>query len=132
MYLLISADAARRAELGLLDPAGRRPDRRRSWACDRRLSQTLLANLRDMLAEAGVSFEGLGGIGVFAGPAGFTDLRITHTVANSLAYGLGLPVVGASGPDWRQTCRRRLAAGENDRIAKPDYGSEPSVTARKK
>ena len=132
MYLLIAANDKRHAELGLFDPADVRPAYRKVWACDRQLSQTLLANLKELLQTAAVSFKDLSGIGVFEGPAGFTDLRITHTVANTLAYGLGLPVVNASGPDWRQACRQRLAAGENDGIVKPDYGRPPTVTARKK
>lgn len=132
MHLLIGANDKRTAELGLFDPADKNPAYRRVWACDRQLSQTLLANLKELLETAGVGFADLSGIGVFAGPAGFTDLRITHTVANTLAYGLGLPVVNAGGAAWRQTCRRRLAAGENDWIIKPDYGRPPAVTARKK
>ena len=91
MYLLIAAFADRRAELGLADGTAVRAER--GWPVERDLARFLLPKIQELLAENGLKLADLGGLGVFAGPAAFTDLRIVHAVANALAYGLGIPVV---------------------------------------
>ena len=72
----------------------------------------------------------LEGLGVLAGPAGFTDLRVIHVVANALAYSLRIPVVNQAGKDWRTQVVSRLERGENDQIVKPDYGRPATTTQR--
>jgi hypothetical protein len=53
-------------------------------------------------------------------------------VANTLAEGLGIPIVGSSGDHWRGDCLERLKRGENDTIILPEYGGEAHITAPRK
>lgn len=59
-------------------------------------SQRILPLLRELLDEAGVELADLDGIAFGAGPGSFTGLRIGCGVAQGLAFGADLPVVGIS------------------------------------
>lgn len=59
-------------------------------------SQRILPMLREMLTEAGIEMTDLQGIAFGAGPGSFTGLRIGCGVAQGLAFGAALPVVGVS------------------------------------
>jgi tRNA threonylcarbamoyladenosine biosynthesis protein TsaB len=59
-------------------------------------SQRILPLLRELLDEAGTGMHDLQGIAFGAGPGSFTGLRIGCGVAQGLAFGAGLPVVGVS------------------------------------
>ncbi|HLD09589.1 MAG TPA: tRNA (adenosine(37)-N6)-threonylcarbamoyltransferase complex dimerization subunit type 1 TsaB [Methylophilaceae bacterium] len=59
-------------------------------------SQQVLPLLRELLDEAKVSINDLDGIAFGAGPGSFTGLRIGCGVAQGLAFGANLPVVGVS------------------------------------
>ena len=132
MYLFIGVDNRRTAKLYLISPGDGRVRASKSWAADRRLSHSLLANVDALLRRNGLGWEDLGGLGVFAGPAGFTDLRVAHAFANALAYGRRIPVVNAGGRRWRHDCWQRLTDGFNARIIKPRYGRPAPITRRKK
>jgi hypothetical protein len=49
-----------------------------------------------------------------------------------MAHAEKIPIVGATGEEWRETCERRLADGENDEIVLPEYGGEARVTSPRK
>lgn len=61
-----------------------------------RHSELVLPMLKTLLAEAGASLSQLDGIVFGEGPGSFTGLRIGCGIAQGLAFGADLPVVGIS------------------------------------
>ena len=59
-------------------------------------SSLILPQLREMLDEARLDLTDFDGIAFGAGPGSFTGLRIGCGVAQGLAFGAGLPVLGVS------------------------------------
>ena len=98
------------------------------WQADRTLARDLLGRIETLVGD----WKNLSGIGVFEGPGSFTGLRIGLTVANTLADGLAIPIVGAQGDGWASSALEALHAGKNDRIVLPHYGADPHITAPKK
>ncbi len=88
--------------------------------------------MHEQLAVQQNDWPDVSGIIVFEGPGSFTGLRIGITVANTLAYGQGVPIVGAQGEDWIAKGLAQLAAGHNDTQVLPHYGAEAHITKPKK
>lgn len=59
-------------------------------------SQRILPQIDRMLVEAGIRLTDLQGIAYGAGPGAFTGVRVACGVAQGLAFGANLPVVGIS------------------------------------
>ena len=118
------------AELGLFDDAQKLVYEQ--WSAHRQLAETIHDKLKTLLADQHISLEELGGIVVFKGPGSFTGLRIGLSVANGLAYGLKLPIVGTTGDYWIAAGCERLQRGQSEQVVAPDYGAEPHITAQKK
>jgi tRNA threonylcarbamoyladenosine biosynthesis protein TsaB len=139
MILAIRTDKPE-AEVYLLDASGK-VVASETWLADRRLSQELLPHLESLLNSTGGALQDVQGVVVWQGPGSFTGLRIGMTVANALAYGLVIPVVGATGDTWLGEGVSRLLGstgatnGDSTRrlqIVLPEYGSEPHTTKPRK
>lgn len=118
------------AEIGLFD--GRTQLSFEIWYAHRELSVTLHQKIADIFAKHKKEFQDLEGIVAFKGPGSFTGLRIGLTVCNSLAYSLGIPMVGSQGEDWITDGIDRILAGKDDAIVLPEYGSPVHITTQKK
>ncbi|WP_245613080.1 tRNA (adenosine(37)-N6)-threonylcarbamoyltransferase complex dimerization subunit type 1 TsaB [Skermanella stibiiresistens] len=69
---------------------------RRFAAMDRGQSEIMVPMVQEVMAEAGVGFQDLDGLGVTIGPGAFTGLRIGLAAARGLALASGLPLVGVT------------------------------------
>lgn len=118
------------AEIGLYN--GEKQLKYEAWQAHRELAETLHRKIEALLQSQTKSWNDIDGIVCFQGPGSFTGLRIGLTVANTLAYGLNVPIVAAQDPAWLESGVKRLQNGENDRQALPYYGAEVHITPQKK
>ncbi len=103
-----------------------------AWAAHRELAETIQDRVEKLLKEQSKQLADIQGIVAYQGPGSFTGLRIGLTVANALAYSLQVPIVATGSPDWIKFGQQRLASGQTDTIAMPEYGSEPNITLPRK
>jgi tRNA threonylcarbamoyladenosine biosynthesis protein TsaB len=103
-----------------------------TWQADRTLAETLHQKLRTLLEEHSCTFADLEGVVIFKGPGSFTGLRIGITVANALADGFTIPIVGTMDKDWIDSGLKLLSDKDNQRIILPEYGSPPHITTPRK
>lgn len=118
------------AEIGLYD--GEKQLTYETWQAYRELSATIHTKLASLLESQHKQLEDVEGIVCFQGPGSFTGLRIGLTVANTLAYGLSVPIKGAMGDDWISRGIRALQNGSSDVQVMPEYGAEAHITLPKK
>jgi len=130
MILTIRTDKPE-AEIGVFTATGEELSYH-TWLAHRQLSVTLLSTIRDQLAVQQADFHDITGLVIFKGPGSFTGLRIGVTVANTLAYGLQIPIVGAEGNAWQKDGIKALRKGENHTIVLPAYGAEAHITKPRK
>ncbi|MFO0971194.1 MAG: tRNA (adenosine(37)-N6)-threonylcarbamoyltransferase complex dimerization subunit type 1 TsaB [Candidatus Saccharimonadales bacterium] len=119
------------AELYVLDSNGRvvASDK---WQAHRELSDTLLNHIEVLLHSSQVDLSSLTHIVVYQGPGSFTGLRIGITVANTLAYSLGIPVVGISGGSWLNDIHSSLILSSAGTFVVPKYGAKVHITKPRK
>ena len=98
------------------------------WGAGRTLARGLLAFIQEKVGDV----KNISGIGIMRGPGSFTGLRIGMAVANTLADGLGVPIVGETGDSWRESALDRLSSGEDDQVILPFYGGDAHITKPKK
>jgi tRNA threonylcarbamoyladenosine biosynthesis protein TsaB len=129
MYLLINTSQPQ-AEIYLYKGEGKLAEDK--WQAHRKLAETIHQRVDKLLSSKELNIKDISGIGIFKGPGSFTGLRIGHSVANALAYGLGVPIVGSLGDNWQADATARLVNGDNDQIVKPEYGAAARVTKPRK
>ena len=98
------------------------------WEAGRTLARGLLAFIQEKVGDV----KNISGIGIMRGPGSFTGLRIGMAVANTLADGLDIPIVGETGDSWRESALGRLSSGEDDQVILPFYGGDAHITKPKK
>lgn len=98
------------------------------WEAGRTLARGLLAFIQEKVGDV----KNISGIGIMRGPGSFTGLRIGMAVANTLADGLGVPIVGETGDSWQESALSRLSSGEDDQVILPFYGGDAHITKPKK
>jgi len=103
-----------------------------TWTAHKQLAETIHLKIAQLLDTKGHTLHNLQGIACYEGPGSFTGLRIGLTVANALAQGLGVPIVGAQQPAWLESGLQSILCGKNDTIVLPFYGAEVHITAQKK
>lgn len=101
------------------------------WEAHRRLAETIHDKIRELLESQSKELNDVQGIVAYKGPGSFTGLRIGISVANALAYGLNVPVIGAA-DSWIEDGITRILSGENDQTVLPKYGSPAHTTVQKK
>ena len=101
------------------------------WESGRALSDDILRHITDLISGKNAELKDLCGVIIFSGPGSFTSLRIGHSVANALADGLGIPVVGAMDQDWIQQGIIELKTSIAKEPALPFYGSEANISKPK-
>lgn len=101
------------------------------WHAHRQLAETLHKQIEHVLHKHGKSLHDVGGIACYEGPGSFTGLRIGLTVANTLAYGLAVPIVASGGDGWQKVAIKKLLAGGTDTMALPEYGADVHITLPK-
>ena len=68
----------------------------RHWESRHRHGEELLVRLDEVLAEIGARRQDVTGVVVGTGPGSFTGLRIGLATAKTIAYAMGIPMVGVS------------------------------------
>jgi tRNA threonylcarbamoyladenosine biosynthesis protein TsaB len=143
------------AEIGLYD--GQNQLVYETWQAHRELAETIHIKIKEILKQSSKELKDIEGVACYRGPGSFTGLRIGLSVANALAYAQGIPIVartnidnspesthhiraelGSVGSDavreswWLEQGIKDLLAGQNDKIAIPEYGAEAKTTKQLK
>lgn len=127
MYLAIRSDKPE-AEIYVLNDGGNIL-KQKIWEAGRTLARDLPREIDELLTG---DYDQLNGIIVYKGPGSFTGLRIGITMANAIAYGKSIAVVGVAGDDWLTSGVAKLSEGVDDKIVLPEYGAAPHITPPKK
>ena len=93
--ILVIDTATREGVVGLADAEGNLLASE-SWTTGHRHGEELLSQLDKALARLEATAQSIHWIAVGVGPGSFTGLRIGLATAKTLAYGLGVPLVGIS------------------------------------
>lgn len=118
------------AEIGLYDDSTQIDYQ--MWEAHRQLAETLHSRIDQLLTNNQKSLRDLQAILCFQGPGSFTGLRIGLTVANTLSYSYGLPILAQQDPQWLESGIKRLLAGEHESLALPYYGADAHITPPRK
>jgi len=157
MYLFINTASAEFIQLALTDGQGQILVKKNIKAKYKQ-SEKLLPGVENLLKAYGnTPLRKLQGIVVVKGPGSFTALRIGLTVANTMAFGLNIPVVGVMDGEFEKIIGEgmkklkgsieaphplKILAGQgrldqqHGRLSQrssyvmPEYGMEPNITIK--
>jgi tRNA threonylcarbamoyladenosine biosynthesis protein TsaB len=102
------------------------------WQAHRELAETIHKKIAEILKKASKDIHDIEGVVCYKGPGSFTGLRIGLTVANALSYVQNIAVVARQEPKWLENGIADLIAGQDDKIAIPEYGAEAKTTKQRK
>lgn len=96
-------------------------------------NERLLGKIKIFLTSKKASLESLSHIIVVQGPGAFSRIRKSVTIANTLAYGLDIPVIGIKvGETDKLTdpgfLARAVKKSRKGKWVMPFYGKEPNIT----
>ncbi len=102
-----------------------------------RQAEKLLVEINKLLSAKNYQLKTIRGIAVVTGPGPFTALRIGIATANTLAYGLKVPIIGIKLTEFvdlsglLKISWQKINKGKLGNIIKPFYGKEPNITLKK-
>lgn len=103
--------------------------KKEQWLAHRQLAETIHQKILNITNN---DLHQIQGIIVYKGPGSFTGLRISLTVANTLSMSLNVPIVSAGSDQWINEGIKKLLAGDNEKVALPEYGALPNITVPRK
>ncbi|MDQ3123393.1 MAG: tRNA (adenosine(37)-N6)-threonylcarbamoyltransferase complex dimerization subunit type 1 TsaB [bacterium] len=104
-----------------------------TWQAHRQLAETVHIKINELLKSKSLSLQELKAIVCYQGPGSFTGLRIGISVANALAYGLHIPIIGIERENnWQEKGLTRIKNKENDQAVMPAYGAPVHITPPRK
>lgn len=133
------------SEIGLFD--GNNKLAYEIWQAHRQLAETIHQKIKELMHPKSMAprkrsntpldarsftLDDIQGIVVYKGPGSFTGLRIGTSVANALAYSLGISVVGTRGEDWVRQGLALLQEHYDEKIIVPEYGGLANITKPRK
>jgi tRNA A37 threonylcarbamoyladenosine modification protein TsaB len=107
-----------------------------TWISHRNQSKELLPKIDKLLKREKVNLAELKWISVNLGPGSFTGLRVGVSTANTLGYGLNIPVIGKANLNGDVTTRIETLLKLKTQTKKfkqilPHYGRPPRITLPK-
>ncbi|MBI3120412.1 MAG: tRNA (adenosine(37)-N6)-threonylcarbamoyltransferase complex dimerization subunit type 1 TsaB [Candidatus Kerfeldbacteria bacterium] len=119
--MILGIDATEPDQLQLIIRKSETRMTRRTIHVGHRASENYISRIQKFLTSRNLHFSDLSGIIVRRGPGSFTALRVGVTIANTLAFGLGIAVVGSIGDDWLNEGFARIEHGRSDYVVEPLY-----------
>jgi tRNA threonylcarbamoyladenosine biosynthesis protein TsaB len=104
----------------------------KQWQAGRELSVQIHQVIDDLLTQLNAKLADITGIAVYEGPGSYTGLRISISVANALGYSLDVPVVAATGEDWKVLGTAELKTNDTFTPVTPVYGGQVYTTTPRK
>ncbi|MFA6254696.1 MAG: tRNA (adenosine(37)-N6)-threonylcarbamoyltransferase complex dimerization subunit type 1 TsaB [Patescibacteria group bacterium] len=99
-------------------------------------AEKLLSAIGNLLKAKSYQLQAINGIAVVSGPGPFTALRIGVTTANTLAWALGIPIVGIKLNEFHNLSQlvavieKKIKKASVGKIIEPFYDKEPNITKR--